>query len=86
MATKGAFPSSESAEYVPLSGPWSCAGTGAGVGAGDAGHRIAVGDAERRVAGQGGLREQLLHAGGAAQEGVVGGDLKLDVGGHGRGG
>jgi len=56
----------------------------AAVGTGDTGHRVAVGDAERRVAGQRGLREQLLHPGGAAQERVVRGDLKFYVGGHGR--
>ena len=44
-----------------------------------AGQGIAIGDGDRLVAEQLGGREQFLHVAGAAQEGVVGGDLQLGV-------
>ena len=42
--------------------------------------RVAVGDAERGIAEQGGGREQFLRAGDAAQEAEMAGDLELDIG------
>ena len=53
---------------------------GALVGARDAGEAVAVGDGERVVAEQLGLGEQLLDVRGAAEEGVVRGDLEFYVG------
>jgi len=54
------------------------------MGAGDAGQGVAVGDGERRQAERLGGGQQLLDVAGAAQEGVVGGDLQLDVAEGGR--
>ena len=50
---------------------------GALVGARDAGQRIAVGDGERVVAEQGGCGEEFFRVGGAAEEGIIGGDLEF---------
>jgi len=52
------------------------------VGADDPGERVAVGDAERCQPEQRRLGEQLLDMRGAAQEGIVAGDVQLGVGGH----
>ena len=49
------------------------------VGAGDAGERVAVGDCECRQAERLRLRQQLLDMRGAAQKGVVRGDLQFSV-------
>ena len=56
-----------------------------GVGAGDAGQAIVVGDGERLVPERLGLEQQFLDVAGAAQEGVVGGDVQLGVARHGGG-
>jgi hypothetical protein len=53
------------------------------VGAHDACHRIAVGDAEPGKAERLGLHHQLLSVGGPAQEREVGGDGELGISGHG---
>jgi len=51
-------------------------------GADDARHRAEVGDAERRMAEQGGGGEQLLRARRTAQQREVGEQLQLDIVGH----
>jgi hypothetical protein len=55
------------------------------VGANHAGEAVVVGDAEGGQAECGRRGEELLRMAGAAQEGIVGGDLQLRIGGgHGR--
>ena len=55
---------------------------GRAVGADDAGERVAVGDGKGAQAQLPRLRHQLFGMGRAAQEGEVGRDLELGIGGH----
>ncbi len=55
---------------------------GGGMGAHHAGERVAVGDGDGAVAELARAQHQLGRMRGAAQEGEIGGDLQLGIGGH----